>query len=36
MYANVLKIHITIPHEKIGDAYFFLSELAPILELFPL
>ena len=33
MYANV---HIWIPHENIGDPYFFfLSELSPILELFP-
>ena len=37
MYANGLKFHIWIPHEKIGDSYFFfLSELSPILELFPL
>ena len=36
MYANVLKFHILIPHEKIGDLYFFLlSQLSPILELFP-
>ena len=35
MYANVLKFHILIPHEKIGDSYFFLSQLSPILELFP-
>ena len=35
MYANVLKFHILIPHEKIGDPYFFLSQLSPILELFP-
>ena len=35
MYANVLKFHIWIAHEKIGDLYFFfLSELSPILELF--
>ena len=35
MYANILKFHIWIPHEKIGDPYlFFLSELSPILELF--
>ena len=32
MYANVLKFHILIPHEKIGDPYFFLF---PILEIFP-
>ena len=32
MAANVLKNHILIPHEKIGDLYFFLI---PILELFP-
>ena len=35
MYANVLKFYILFPHEKIGDPYFFLSELSPILELFP-
>ena len=37
MYANVSKFHIWISHEKIGDPYFifFLSELSPILELFP-
>ena len=35
MYANGLKIHIWIPHEKIGDPYFILSELSPILESFP-
>ena len=36
MYATVLKFHILIPHEKIGDPYFFLlSILSPILELFP-
>ena len=23
MYANVLKFHIWIPHENIGDPYFF-------------
>ena len=23
MYANVLKFHILIPHEKMGDPYFF-------------
>ena len=35
MYANVLKfhIHVWIPHEKIGDPYFFSSKLSPILEL---
>ena len=30
-----MKFHILITHEKIGDPYFFLSELSPILELFP-
>ena len=30
MYANVLKFHILIPHEKIGDRIFFLSELSHI------
>ena len=34
MYANVLKFHILIPHEKIGDHIFFLPQLSPILELF--
>ena len=35
MYANILEFHIWIPHEKIGDPYFFfLSELSPILEFF--
>ena len=34
MYANVLKFHSLI-HEKIGDRIFFLSQLSPILELFP-
>ena len=34
MYANVLKFHILIPHEKIGDPYFFLIPII-ILELFP-
>ena len=35
MYANVLKFYIWIPHENIGDPYFFFfsSELSPILEL---
>ena len=32
MYANVLKFHILIPQEKIGDPYFFLISY---LELFP-
>ena len=27
MYANVLKFHILIPHEKIGDPYFFLIQI---------
>ena len=35
MYANVLKFQIWIPHEKRGDPYCFLTELPPILELFP-
>ena len=35
MYANVLKFHVLIPHEKLGDLYFFLSQSSPILELFP-
>ena len=25
MYANVLKFYIWIPHEKIGDPYFFVA-----------
>ena len=37
MYANVLKFHIWIPDENIGDRFFYiLSKLSPILELFPL
>ena len=37
MYANILDFHIWIPHEKMGHPYFFfLTELSPILELFPL
>ena len=35
MYANVLKFHILIPHEKIGDPYFFLIPIVSFLELFP-
>ena len=35
MYANVLKFHIWIPHEKIGDLYFFVIKLSPILDYFP-
>ena len=31
MYANVLKFHVLIPHEKIGDPYFFLI---PIISYF--
>ena len=31
MYANVLKFHILIPREKIGDLYFFLI---PIISYF--
>ena len=31
MYANVLKFYILIPHEKIGDPYFFLI---PIISYF--
>ena len=27
MYANVLKFHIGIPHEKISDPYFFLIRI---------
>ena len=35
MYANVLKFHVLIPHEKIGDPYFFLIPIISYLELFP-
>ena len=35
MYANVLKFHVLIPHEKIGDSYFFLIPIISFLELFP-
>ena len=31
MYANVLNFHILIPHEKLGDLYFFLF---PIISYF--
>ena len=32
-----LKFYVSIPHEKIVDPYFFfLSELCPFSELFPL
>ena len=27
--------YVLIPHEKLGDLYFFLSQSSPILELFP-
>ena len=30
---KVLKFHIWIPHGKIADTHFFLSELSPFLEL---
>ena len=36
MYANVLKIHIWIPHEKIGDQYFFLTQIVNPLGFSPL
>ena len=29
MDARVLKLHIQIPHEKIVDPYFFMSDLCP-------
>ena len=36
MYANVLKIHIWIPHEKIGDLYFFsYPNCLPFYSFFP-
>ena len=34
MYANVLKFHILIAHEKIDDSYFFLIPIISYLELF--
>ena len=36
MHAMVLKFHIWIPHGKIFDTRFFLSELSPFLELCPI
>ena len=33
---SILKFHIWIPHGKIVDAHFFLSELSPFPELCPL
>ena len=33
--ARVLKFHMHIPHEKIVDPYFFMSELRPFSELCP-
>ena len=35
MHGRVLKFHIWIPHGKIFDTLFFLSELPPFLELCP-
>ena len=36
MHARILRFHIWIPHGKIADTFFFLSELSPFLELCPL
>ena len=33
VHARVLKFHIWIPHGKMADTRFFLSELSPFLEL---
>ena len=35
VYANVLKFHIWIPHEKIGDPYFSYSNYLPFYSYFP-
>ena len=35
VHARALKFQIGIPHGKITDQYFFLSELSPFLELCP-
>ena len=35
VHVRNLKFHVCIPHEKIVDPYFFLSELCPFSELFP-
>ena len=35
MHARVLKFHTWIPHRKIADTFFFLSEVSPFLELCP-
>ena len=35
MHAKVFKFHIWIPHGKIADTFFFLSELSPFLKLCP-
>ena len=35
MYANVLKFHIWIPHEKIGDPYFFYPNYLLFYSYFP-
>ena len=34
-HVSDLKFHVCIPHEKIVEPYFFLSELCPFSELFP-
>ena len=36
VHARVFKFHIWIPHEKMVDPYFFLSELSHFLKLYPL
>ena len=35
MYANVLKMHMWIPHENIGDLYFFLIRIIAHFPYFP-
>ena len=35
MHARVLKFHVWIPHGKIADTFFFLSELSPFMEFCP-
>ena len=36
LHARVLNFHVWIPHGKIADTIFFLSELSPFLELCPI
>ena len=35
VHVSVLKFHIWIPHGKIADTFFFLTELSPFFELCP-